>query len=220
MFAGHLAVGLVLKKMERRLNLAWLFFAALFHDFLLGVFTLLDVERIVIPANYAQARYMSFDFRYSHTLAASIVWSLLGFAVTYAVLSKWTSRERVHAGVAIALTVFSHFVLDWIVHIPDLPLLGTDSFKIGLGLWKNLGPALAFESALVVFGFVYYLVAIKPKSNLSRYGLGGLLLFTTAMTVMGMWFATTPPPTMGAAMSWILQPFLICGFAYWFDKSS
>jgi hypothetical protein len=219
MFAGHLAAGLVLKKMERRINLAWLFFAALFHDFLLGIFTLLGVERIVIPANYAQAHYMSFDFRYSHTLTASFVWSLLGFVVTYAVLSKWTSRERVQAGVAIGLTVFSHFVLDWIVHVPDLPLLGADMFKIGLGLWRNLGFALAFEVALVVFGFVHYLVVIKPKSNLSRYGLGGLLLFTTAMTVMGMWFATTPPPTMGAAMSWILQPFLICGLAYWFDKS-
>ncbi len=220
MFAGHLAAGLVLKKMERRINLAWLFFAALFHDFLLGIFTLLHVERIVIPANYAQARYMTFDFRYSHTFTASVVWSLLGFAVTYAVLSKSTSKERVQAGIAIALSVFSHFVLDWIVHIPDLPLLGADSFKIGLGLWRHLGLALAFEAALVVFGFVYYLVAIKPKSNLSRFGLGGLLLFTTAMTVMGMWFATTSPPAMGAAMSWILQPFLICGLAYWFDKSS
>ena len=220
MFAGHLAAGLVLKKMERRLNLAWLFFAALFHDFLLGIFTLLGVERIVIPANYAQARYMTFDFHYSHTLTTSVVWSLLGFGVTYAVLSKWTSKERVQAGIAIALSVFSHFVLDWIVHVPDLPLFGAASIKIGLGLWSNLGLALVFEAALVVFGFVYYLVAIKPKSNLSRYGLSGLLLFTTAMTVMGMWFATTPPPTIGAAMSWILEPFLICGLAYWFDQSS
>jgi hypothetical protein len=45
MFAGHLAPGLVLKKMERRLNLAWLFFAGLFHDFLFGILVLLGVEQ-------------------------------------------------------------------------------------------------------------------------------------------------------------------------------
>ena len=218
MFAGHLAVGLVLKKVDRRINLAWLFFATLFHDFLLGIFTLLGVERIVIPANYAQGHFLTFDFHYSHTLLASLVWSMLGFAVTYAVLPNWSSRERVGAASAIAISVFSHFVLDWIVHVPDLPLWEANSPRLGLGLWENLPLALALEVALVAIGFIYYLTVIQPKSNLARYGVGGLLLFTTVMTVMGMWFATTPPPMMGAAMSWILQPFLICGLAYWFDK--
>jgi len=218
MFAGHLAVGLVLKKIDHRINLAWLFFATLFHDFLLGIFTLLGLEQILIPTNYAQVHYLMFDFRYSHSLIASILWSLLGFGITYVVLHKWTNKERVQASIAIALSVFSHFVLDWIVHVPDLPLLGADSPKLGLGLWENLPLALALETILVLIGFIFYLTTIKPKSNLARYGLGGLLLFVTVMTIMGMWFATTPPPMMGAAMSWIFQPFLICGLAYWFDK--
>jgi hypothetical protein len=219
MFAGHLAVGLVLKKVDRRINLAWLFFAALFHDFLLGIFTLLGIEQIVIPANYAQKHFLMFDFPYSHSLAVSTIWSVLGFAITYLVLSKWTNKERLQAGIVIAVSVFSHFVLDWIVHVPELPVLGENSPRLGLGLWENIPLALAFETALVVGGFIFYLIVIQPKSNLARYGLGGLLLFTTVITVMGMWFATTPPPAMGAAMSWILQPFLICGLTYWFDKS-
>jgi hypothetical protein len=61
---------------------------------------------------------------------------------------------------------------------------------------------------------------LYPKTNLSRYGLGGLLFFIAAMTVTGMWFAETPPPAAGAAMTWILQPFLIGGQAYWFDKKA
>ncbi|HET9909432.1 MAG TPA: hypothetical protein VFQ23_22485 [Anaerolineales bacterium] len=218
MFAGHLAVGLVLKKVERRISLAWLFFATLFHDLLLGVFTLLGLEKIIIPANYAQGHFLMFEFPYSHSLAASVVWSLLGFLLTYALLAKWANKERMQAGLAIALSVFSHFVLDWLVHVPDLPLFGADSPKLGLGLWENQPLALTLETALVAIGFIYYLTSIKPQSNLARYGLASLLLFTTGMTVMGMLFATTPPPASGAAMSWILQPFLICGLAYWFDK--
>ena len=90
MFAGHLAAGLVLKKMERRINLGWLFFAALFHDFLLGILILLGLEKIHIPANFAQTHYLTFTFPYSHGLTASIIWSALAFGITYVVLPRWT----------------------------------------------------------------------------------------------------------------------------------
>src|SRR5262245_28014615 len=126
MFAGHLAAGLVLKKVERRLNLGWLFFATLFHDFLLGILVLLGLEQVHIPSNFAQTHYLTFTFPYSHGLAASIFWSLLGFGITYALLPRWSSSERKRAGLAISLVVFSHFILDWMVHIPEIPLLGNN----------------------------------------------------------------------------------------------
>jgi hypothetical protein len=220
MFAGHLAAGLVLKKMERRLNLGWLFFAALFHDFLLGILVLVGLEQVHIPTNFAQTHYLTFTFPYSHGLAASIIWSLLAFGLTYALLSKWSVKERKQASFAISLAVFSHFILDWIVHIPEIPLLGNNSLKIGLGLWDNVPLALSLETALVAIGFVFYLVIVKPKTNLAKYGLAGLMLLITALTVTGMLFAETPPPPTVAAMSWIFQPFLICGLAYWFDKKA
>ena len=219
MFAGHLAAGLVLKKMERRINLGWLFFAALAHDSLLGIFALLGLEQIH-TAGYAQTHYLTFTFPYSHGLAASVVWSLFAFGLTYAFLPRWTSKERIQAGTAMGLAVFSHFVLDWLVHIPEMPVLGNGSPLLGLGLWNKLPLALALEVAFVAIGFVFYLVAVKPQTNLARYGLGGLLLFIATMTVTGMWFAETPPPATGAAMSWIFQPILICGLAYWFDKKA
>lgn len=218
MFAGHLAAGLVLKKMERRINLGWLFFAALFHDFLLGILVLLGLEQIHIPANFAQTHYLTFTFPYSHGLAASILWSLLGFAITYVVLPRWSSKERKQAGLAIALAVFSHFVLDWFVHIPEMPLLGADSPKLGLSLWNNLPLALGLEVGLVLIGFIYYLSMVKPKTNLAKYGVAALMVLITTLTVTGQLFAETPPPANGAAISWIFQPFLICGLAYWFDR--
>ncbi len=218
MFAGHLAAGLVLKNVERRISLGWLFFATLFHDFFLGILVFLGVEHIHIPANFEQVHYMTFTFPYSHGLTASIVWSFVAFGIIYAASSRWTSKERIRAGAAMGLAVFSHFVFDWLVHIPELPVFGETSFKIGLGLWNNLPLALAFEAALVGAGFVIYLIKIKPKTKLARFGMGGLLLFTTTITVLGMWLVETPSPSTGAALTWILQPFLICGLAFWLDK--
>ena len=218
MFAGHLAAGLVLKKMERRINLGWLFFAAMFHDFLLGILVLLGLEQIHIPANFAQTHYLTFTFPYSHGLAASIIWSLLGFGITYAVLPRWSTKERRQAGLVIAIAVFSHFVLDWFVHIPEMPLLGDNSPKLGLSLWNNLPLALGLEVGLVFIGFIYYLSMVKPKTNLAKYGVAALMVLITVLTVTGQLLAETPPPATGAAMSWIFQPFLICGLAYWFDR--
>jgi hypothetical protein len=220
MFAGHLAAGLALKQVGRRLNLGWLFFAALFHDFLLGILVLTGLEQIHVPANFAQAHYLTFTFPYSHGLAASVIWSLLAFGIAWAALPRWTYVERKQAGLAVALAVFSHFVLDWLVHVPDLPLLGNDSLKMGLGLWNTPLFALALETGLVLAGFIYYIITVKPKTNLRRWGLGLLLLLVTALTVTGTLFAETPPQAGGAAMSWIFQPFLICGLAYWFDKKA
>ncbi|MBL8102162.1 MAG: hypothetical protein JNM02_06515, partial [Anaerolineales bacterium] len=115
-------------------------------------------------------------------------------------------------------TVFSHFVLDWFVHIPEMPLLSENSPKVGLSLWNNLPLALGLEIGLVLIGFIYYLSVIRPKTNLAKYGVAALLVLITALTITGQLFAETPPPANGAAMSWILQPFLICGLAYWFDR--
>jgi hypothetical protein len=220
MFAGHLVAALVLKKIDRRINLGWLFFATLFHDLLLGICILLGLEQIHIPVSFAQTPYLTFTFPYSHGLAASILWSLLAFGITYMVLPRWTSHERRQAGLVIALAVFSHFVLDWVVHIPEMPLLGENSPKIGLSLWNNLPLALVLETALVVVGFAFYLLAVKPKTNLARYGLAVLMILITALTVTGQLFADTPPPANAAAMSWIIQPFLICGIAYWLDRKA
>ena len=121
--------------------------------------------------------------------------------ITWAALPRWTQEERRRAGLAVALAVFSHFVLDWLVHIPDLPLLGNDSLKMGLGLWNTPLLALALETALVLAGFIFYMIAVKPESNLKRWGLGLLLLLVMALTVTGTLFAETPPPASGAGAS-------------------
>lgn len=217
MFAGHLAAGLALKKTEQRINLGWLFFACLFSDFLLGLFVLFGIEQVHVPANFADIHYLTFTFPYSHGLLASLLWSLLAFLLVQQ-LGRTRLKESGRMGLVMALAVFSHFLLDWLVHVPELPLLGEASPKFGLGLWNNLTVALALESGLVLIGLVIYLQSVKPNLRRTRYGIVVLMIIVTLATVMGQAFASEPPPPSGAALSWIFQPILLGGVAYWLDR--
>jgi hypothetical protein len=217
MFAGHLAAGLALKKAEPRANLGLLFFATLFSDFLLGLFVLFDIEQVHVPANFADIHYLTFTFPYSHGLLASLVWSLLAFLVVQQ-LWRTNGEQKWRVSLVIALAVFSHFLLDWIVHVPELPLLGESSPKLGLGLWNHLSLALTLETCLVIIGLALYFQAVKPSRRVTQVGVVLLMLLVTIATVAGQAFSNTPPPPTGAALSWIIQPLILGGVAYWLDR--
>ncbi|HHO55261.1 MAG TPA: hypothetical protein ENK21_02655 [Trueperaceae bacterium] len=216
MFAGHLAAGLALKKADKRINLGYLFFAALFLDFLLGIFVLLGLEQIIVPENFSELHYLRFVFPYSHGFLATIIWSLCAFIMAQFIFRKRNNRTR--AGLIMAVAVFSHFFLDWLVHIPELPILGIGSSQIGLGLWNNLGLSLALEAFLVLIGLGIYQFSNPSPNAKTRYGVSILVLFVLLMTVLGQALSNKAPPTLGASISWIGQTLFIAGIAYWLDR--
>ena len=83
-----------------------------------------------------------------------------------------------------------HWVLDLVVHRPDL-LLYDDAYKVGFGLWNY--PAIAFllEIALLFGGIALYLRVTEPIDVIGRYGmtvLGLLAVVLQAYVFFG------PPP--------------------------
>lgn len=217
MLAGHLAVGLALKPAEKRLNLGLLVFAAFFADFLLGILVLLGIEQIHIPENFGSLHYLTFTFPYSHGLVANLLWAALAFGL---VKVLWKGPHSTWASLMLAAATFSHFVLDWIVHIPELPVLGAGSPLLGLGLWaSDLNLALILEVGLAVVGTILYLASKPGLSPVRRYTLMGLVGLMVAITLTGQTQAATPPPPMGAAATWIFESLLLAGLAYWLDRS-
>ncbi len=215
MLAGHLAVALALKPVEKRLNLGLLVFAAFFADFLLGILVLLGVEQVHVPEDFSSLHYLTFTFPYSHGLVSNLLWAALAFGL---VKVLWKQPGSTKAGLVMAAAVFSHFILDWLVHIPELPVLGTASPLLGLGLWRtDLNLALGLETGLVVVGTLVYLATAGGLSPARRYGLIGVVGLVTALTITGQTQAATPPPAFGAASTWILESLLLAGLAYWLD---
>jgi membrane-bound metal-dependent hydrolase YbcI (DUF457 family) len=210
MFAGHIGVALAIGRRERRINVGVFVAAAMLLDFALWLFVLLGWEAVNIPADYAATHQPEFVFPYTHGLLSALAWSLLAAVAVRLVYSNLSTLSAV----LIAAAVFSHWILDAIVHRPELPLLGDASAKIGLALWNHMTTALVVEAAMVAIGLYLFL----PTSGLTRGTSMALVIASLAMlgfTAFGMTLAPPPPSTQAMAMtSLIIVPAVSALYAW------
>jgi hypothetical protein len=216
MFAGHLGVGLALARAERRVNVGVLIGAALLLDLVLWPLVLLNWESVVIPADFAVTRQLHFAFPYSHGLLAALTWSLLAGAFGWLVWRR-SQAARWRAAALIGVAVFSHWLLDALVHRPELPLAGVASPAVGLGLWSDMPIALAVEAALVIAGLWLFI----PGSGLSRrraIALTVLSVVVLVFTVVGMTIAPAPPSVPALASSSWITLIVVTALACWIGR--
>jgi uncharacterized membrane protein len=196
--AGHVGAALAIGCAERRVNVGLFVTAALLLDLLLWSFVLIGWESVTIPSDFASSRQPSFVFAYSHGLLAAAVWSIVAGAIAF-LAQRRHPNLRWRTAVLIGLAVFSHWLLDALVHRPELALAGDASAKLGLALWDRLPLALAVEAAIVAVGGWLFL----RRSTLSPARSRALAVLTAAVlatTVLGMTMA--PPAPSPSAMAW------------------
>ena len=146
MFLGHAAVGFAAKRLAPRAPLPILLLAPWLLDLLWPIFLLAGVESVRIdPGNTAFTPLDFVSYPWSHSLVMAIGWALLA-AFAYA---AWR-RDRAGA-VWIGALVASHWVLDAVVHRPDLPLWPGGGPRVGLGLWNHVAVTLVIEADRVKF---------------------------------------------------------------------
>jgi len=214
MFVGHLGAGLAAKRLAPEVELGVLFLAAMWLDALLWVFVLLGLESVHFPSSLGGGRYLTFTFPYSHGLVASLAWSAIGLG-----LVRLLGRS-LRAGLVVGAAVFSHFLLDALVHVAGLPLLGDASYHVGLGLWRHTGPELAVECALGGLGWWLYCGAPNSARGARRWGLAAAVAIAALLTIWGA-LATTPPP-MPAAMAVVslLTIGALTALACWLERGT
>src|SRR5262245_47114382 len=133
MFIGHFGVGFGAKAKARTASLGTLFLAAQFLDLLWPTLLLLGIEQVEIAPGITKATPLDFtSYPISHSLLTACMWGLL-FGTVY-----WLVREDLKIATVLGLCVVSHWVLDFVVHRPDLPLYPGDSPRVGLGLWNSV----------------------------------------------------------------------------------
>jgi hypothetical protein len=212
MFVGHLGAGLVVKRIEPRLNLGVLFFAALFADFLLWALVLAGIESVGVPVSAGAARFFTFDFPYSHGLVSSVIWTALAGAIGW-FLAAPGAPYRARVARALVLAVGSHFVLDFIVHIPDLPVSGDASPKLGLGLWRHMPAALICELALAAVALILYLRSARLTRT--RWLLAcGTVVVAAILTTVGPYLSGPPPAAPTLAFSSLATLIVIVGLGF------
>ncbi len=148
MYAGHFAAALALKARVPSAPTWGLLVGVGVLDILFGPFVLAGIERVSLTPGISPG--FSLDhIDWSHSLVMSVVWSILFGAA-------FLRRGRTVAA-AMAVAVFSHFVLDIAMHPPDLALWPGSATHLGFGLWRALPVGWWFvELGAVAAGSWYY----------------------------------------------------------------
>jgi hypothetical protein len=149
---GHLGVGLAAKRVAPRTPLIVLLVASELIDLLCFAFIFAGLEH---SSEQLDLNYIP----WSHSLFMSVVWSIAIGAIIFLF-----SRDR-RMSLVVGLVIFSHWILDFIAHDPDLPLFFGPSPLVGLGLeWTHTASGLdvhfvqgmIVELGLLIGGFVIY----------------------------------------------------------------
>ena len=186
MFVGHYGISFAAKKAEPAIPLWVLFIAVQLLDVLWAPFVLLGIEKVrIVPGITASNPLDLYYMPYTHSLLAAIAWSLVAFLV-YRAVRPVPSR----AAAIVGLAVFSHWVLDFLVHRPDLPLYDNTA-KVGLGLWNLPAVALGLE-ALLLFGAMWLYLRHTARRT-------AMLAFGVVMLAIQAYVFFGPPPASDKA---------------------
>ena len=211
MFIGHFGVAFAAKRAAPEVSVGTTIFAAQFLDALWPVLVLAGVERVAIVPGITRMTPLDFQhYPWSHSLAMAILWAIL-FAGTY-----WVMRRRARAAVWLAALVVSHWVLDWIVHRPDLPLYPGDPDRHGIGLWNSAPASLGIEFALYAMGIYLYVTGTRARDRIGAAAWWALVAFLLIAYVSSV--LAPPPPSVEAVAYSGLLGYLIVAWGWWIDR--
>jgi membrane-bound metal-dependent hydrolase YbcI (DUF457 family) len=200
MFLGHFALGLAAKRLTPYTSLGTLVIAVQLLDLAWPTFLLLGIERVRIDPGNTAVTPLAFDhYPWTHSLAMSLVWAA-AFAGVYAFFRRYPRGAWV-AGLA----VVSHWLLDFVSHRPDLPLVPGLTQNVGLGLWRSLPLTAGVEVALFACGVWLYARSTEPSDRLGTWTFAG---FVIALPVIYAASLLGPPPPSAQAVA-------IAGHAQW-----
>jgi hypothetical protein len=119
MFVGHYGPSFAIKAIRPSIPLWLLFIAVQLVDVVWAVLVLLGIEKIrIVPGVTASNPLDLYYMPYTHSLAAAVLWAAAAIALCKSLPGVGTWRTAAWIGLA----VFSHWILDLLVHRPDLPL--------------------------------------------------------------------------------------------------
>jgi hypothetical protein len=193
-FVGHYGVSFVGKSQEKRVPLWVWFIAVQWLDVMWSILVLAGIEKLRIVPGFTQANALDLYYMpYTHSLPGSIVLSLIFGGI----VALFTSGNRWSTTLLVAAASFSHWILDLVVHTPDLPLYDNAS-KVGFGLWRHV--VWSFPLELIVLGLGAWLYARVTifASAVGRYLFWGFVALLAALQVYANF---GPPPSSPEAMA-------------------
>lgn len=167
MIAGHFGLAAGVKAKAPRLPLWALMLATFWLDVIFIILYPMGIESLsqVDPAHPGYGGALIHAY-YTHSLVgALLIAAVTGWLASF----LWGQR----GGMVIGAVVFSHWLLDLLVHRPDLPILPGNAGNLpllGFGLWEFPVISAIVELVLVLAGaYLYYRQAaalpVLPNTN-------------------------------------------------------
>jgi len=199
------------KKAVPKISLGTLFLAAQFVDLLWPLLLLLGIEHVRIdPGNTAVTPLDFYDYPFTHSLTGALVWSILVGGAFYAI------RRNNKGAIALGVVAFSHWVLDFLTHRPDLPLAFGEGPRFGLGLWDSVAGTVIVEVGLFFAGTALYAKTTRALDRIGSFGFWTLIGVLSAIYLANL-FGPPPPDVRAIGVAGnALWLFVIWG--YWVDK--
>jgi len=187
--AGHFGLAAAVKAREPQVPLWALMLATQWLDVVFVPLYLAHVERLVPVAGTAGGYGKAvIHADYTHSLVGA-----LALAALFALPALWRWGRR--TAVILGAVVFSHWVVDLIVHRHDMPLLpgAPAGFpSVGFGLWRLPAAAALAELALVLWGaYSYGRAAVattrsREPARLTRARVAAAALLLSGIVTLGL----------------------------------
>lgn len=212
MFIGHFGAALAAKKLDDKPSLGTMFLASQLPDLLWPLLMLSGIESVKIePGNSAFTPLNFIYYPFSHSLLFVLIWALLLGAVYY------LFRKNLRGSLVLGTLVLSHWVLDLISHVPDLPLYPGSSIKVGLGLWNFTSLTVLVEGLIFIAGAFLYILSTRASNKKGSIGLWSLLIFLSVIYIMNI--VSSPPPSAEAVAVVSLLQWIFVAWGYFIDRN-
>ena len=213
MFIGHYGVSFAAKAVKPTLPLWILFLAVQLVDVFWAIFVLFGIEKVrIVPGITATNPLDLYYMPYTHGLITSLIWAVAAMMIFLVIpcIKRWTSAT------VVGIVVFSHWLLDLLVHRHDLPLYA-DMHKVGLGLWNYPATAFILEILLLASGMFLY---AKKTSTVDRRGIYAMLVIALLMigVQLQVFFGSPPTSDTEVAVSALVSYFLFAALAVWLER--
>lgn len=214
MFIGHFGLSFAAKKAAPQVSLGTLFIATQFVDILWPFLLVFHIEKVAITPGYTKMNAFEFlYYPYTHSLLMGIVWGAV-VGVIY-----WLFKRDARGAIIVGLCVLSHWFLDLVVHVADLPLTPFGEYKMGLGLWNHVAIELIVETMIFLTGTYIYATFTKPKNKIGKWGFWTLVILLLVFAFSNAFGPTPPDSIMILFVSAIILMGLIISLAYWVDRN-
>jgi hypothetical protein len=211
MFVGHLGVALVARRIEPKISLGTWMLAALLADLILFPLLIAGIEGFVRQPGGGLNRMVGQPIVYSHSLLMDGIWAAF-FAVAY------YSRRRYPRGAWLLFAaVLSHWLLDFVSHRPDMPLVPGVHQTFGLGLWNSIPATLVVEGGFWLLAILAYVRATRPAKPA-----GDFVFWMGAALATLAWYGNItagmdPNPVRAGIGGLIFFPLMVA-WAYWVNR--